>query len=391
MRRVLLLTPAELTRDPRARRQAASARRLGLDVAGLSGQVSGEPPLPLPGVPVVRVGAARARRGLEETRLGEPRTSNPLARELLGLFRVARLLGRSLRLWNAGRALAGFDVVHANDLDTLPAAALLAREWRSRLVYDAHELYSGFEQDPPRLALAVTRRLEASLARRAAGVVTVSDALADELVVRLGLRSRPLVVLNAPDRDEREPPRTPPDGPLRAIYQGAVGFGRSVDDLLAAVAAAPSVRLRLLVVRVDPEALRALVAERGLGDRVEVAPPVPPSELLPELHRAEVGIVFDRPVTANARLSLPNKLFEYLMAGLALAVPRLPAMARVAEDERVGVVFEPGAPDDLARALEALARDREWLGELRRRARRAALERYNAESQERTLAAAWGL
>jgi glycogen(starch) synthase len=388
--RLLLLTPAELTRDPRARRQAELGRRLGFEVAGLSGQVSGEPPLPLAGVPVARVGAARARQGLEETRLGQPRTANPVLRELLGAFRLARLARRSIRFWRAGRALGRFDVVHANDLDTLPAASLLARGWRARLVYDAHELYSAFERDPPRLALAVTRRVEAALARGAAAVVTVSEPLADELVNRLALRREPIVVLNAAEVDEHEPAPTAAAGPLLAIYQGAIGFGRSLEDLLEAVAAAPNVQLRLLVVRVDPDGLRSLVAERGLDSRVAVSPPVAPNDVLRELRTAEVGIVFDRPVTPNARLSLPNKLFEYLMAGLALAVPRLPAMAGIVEQEDVGVVFEPGRPDDLARALEELAADRERLAELRRRARLLALNRYNADAQGRSLAAAWG-
>jgi glycogen synthase len=387
--RLLLLTPAELTRDPRARRQAELGKRLGFEVVGLSGQVSGEPPLPLNDVRVVRVGAARARRGLEETRLGEPRTSNPLLRELLGVFRLLRLALRSFRFWRAGRGLGRFEVVHANDVDTLPAAALLAGR-RSRLVYDAHELYSAFERDPPRLALGVMRRLEAALARRADAVVTVSEPLADELAAQLALPGRPVVVLNASEVDPEEPGATAASGPLLAVYQGAIGFGRSLEDLLDAIAAAPNVHLRLLVVRVDPDALRSLVAERGLDGRVAVSPPVGPDGVLRELRTAEVGIIFDRPVTPNARLSLPNKLFEYLMAGLALAVPRLPAMAGIVEREDVGVVFEPGRPEDLARVLEELAGDRERLGELRRRARLLALNRYNADAQGPALAAAWG-
>ncbi|MDQ5821622.1 MAG: hypothetical protein M3540_09285, partial [Actinomycetota bacterium] len=57
MPRLLLLTPSELTRDPRARRAAATARSRGIEVVGLSGRVSGEEPVPLDGVRIERVGA----------------------------------------------------------------------------------------------------------------------------------------------------------------------------------------------------------------------------------------------------------------------------------------------------------------------------------------------
>ncbi len=155
-------------------------------------------------------------------------------RELRALFRLGRLLARAARLWRAGRRLGRFDVVHANDLDTLPAGLALARRSRARLVYDAHELYSEFEAPAPRLARRLVLLLEGALARRADTVVTVSDGVADELRARLRLS----------DAAARRPERTAPgrgrrfvdarERPVRAIYQGGLGPGRGLDDLLAA-------------------------------------------------------------------------------------------------------------------------------------------------------------
>jgi glycosyltransferase involved in cell wall biosynthesis len=120
-----------------------------------------------------------------------------------------------------------------------------------------------------------------------------------------------------------------------------------------------------------------------------VLDPVPPSRVLDALAEFEVGLVFDRPQSRNIELSMPNKVFEYLMAGLAVVAPRLESLGPLLDEERVGLTFEPGRPDSLIRTLERLAGDRELLAELRRRARTLALDRLNAEAAAGTLAAAW--
>jgi glycosyltransferase involved in cell wall biosynthesis len=128
---------------------------------------------------------------------------------------------------------------------------------------------------------------------------------------------------------------------------------------------------------------------RDLVERIHVVDPVPPNEVVTALHGHHVGLLFDRPLTRNAELSAPNKLFEYLMAGVAVVAPDLPGL-RWLRDEEVGVLFEAGSAHSFAQALESLARDRDRLEALRRNARRAAVERYNAEAQRDALARAWG-
>ena len=97
--------------------------------------------------------------------------------------------------------------------------------------------------------------------------------------------------------------------------------------------------------------------------------------------------MINRPVTRNDELVFPNKLFEYLMAGLAVAVPRLPGMTPLVEGESVGVTYEPGRPELLGRALAAL--DLESLAKMQRRARELALSHLNAEAQSEALVSLW--
>ena len=385
--RLLLLTPAEVTRDVRARRAAVTALARGYDVVAACGRISGEAPAALEGVRIERAGRpGRAHRLWGGVPGARPRRSLAL-REVRGMLRLARLVLRMEGLVGAGRRLGRANIVHANDLDTLPAGYVLARMWGARLVYDAHELYSDFEAQPPPLTRRLTLALEGALARRADAVVTVSDGIARELMSRLRLRRKPLVVLNAPPREER-PLHVFHEGPLRAVYQGRLGPGRDLDDLLAA-AEADGVELSIRIPLADPNELREIVAARGLSRRVQVLDPVPPDRVLDALAEFEVGLIFDRPQSRNSELSLPNKLFEYLMAGLAVVAPRLESIGSLLEKERVGLTFQPGDADGLVRALEQLAADRELLGELRRLARALALDRLNADVAADTLAAAW--
>jgi glycosyltransferase involved in cell wall biosynthesis len=175
------------------------------------------------------------------------------------------------------------------------------------------------------------------------------------------------------------------------VYQGAFGAGRPLEDLLDAVAAAPDVHLTIRVVRMPAEDIHTAAVTRGVADRVEAASPLAPGDLVKGLRSCEVGIVFDRPLTRNAEVSLPNKLFEYLAAGLAVVVPRLTAMAELVEETGVGIVYDAGRPHALAAALCELAGDRDLVLNYRRRAAEAAAGALNGKAQAKTLLSAWGL
>lgn len=363
--RLMMVTAHGLRRDPRARRAARTAEGLGIEVVDLS------PADPLPN------SAAAPRRA---------RPTGPVARELRGLWRLGRLLVTSARLVRRARPTSQVDVVHAHDFDTLPAAWSVARRLNARLVYDAHEVYTDQEPDPPRVHRAVVSMVERHLARRADAVVTVNEPIAEVLERRFRLRERPLVVLNCPRLVDAGPAQLH-DGPLRVVYQGAMGPGRYLEDLLDAAAAAPGIELTLRVAGSDVDGLDAEVRDRGLEGRVRVVPPVAPDVLVESLAGFDVGLVINRPVTLNDELVLPNKLFEYLMAGLAVVVPDLCALAPVVEG--VGLTYPAGDTDALAEALERLAADRPLVQRLSATARERAVAVYNAERQAAVLMTAW--
>lgn len=389
---LLVLSRGEITRDPRAWRVVAAAEHAGIEVHAIC--IADAPPGSNAKVPVIRLAPGSITSIYRGRQAGgtrdEPRIEFWLLRELRGAFRLARLARTTARFYQAGRRVAT-NVVHAHDLETLPAGWLLACRHGARLVYDAHELYSDQDPGSSRVEREAELLLERFLARRADVVVTVGACIGREIAQRLRLRCVPLVVLNAPQREDVSMGEPRGGARLQAVYQGAMGPGRLVDDLFDAATSLHGVELTLRVAGVEPATLESKAAARGLDGAIRVLPPVPPVELIQALAPFEVGLIINRPVTRNDELVFPNKLFEYMMAGLAVVAPRLPELTRLVDGEGIGLTFEPGDPQDLARALDELAGDRPRLETMRRRARELALERYNAEAQEPVLLEAWGL
>jgi glycosyltransferase involved in cell wall biosynthesis len=266
------------------------------------------------------------------------------------------------------------DVVHAHDLWALPLAASARDRAKSagrsvRLVYDARENWAGMppeERAAPRLQAALLS-LEDEFVRQADGILTVSEPIADALVQRFRLTRRPVVLLNAPvarDDSTRTPGLRhrlglPAETPL-LVYAGAISDARGVDVLVRALGQLPQAHLAVVPVPYPHPAaarLRELAAEVGAAERLHLVAPVDAEDLVPFVADADVGVHPLRAGSPNHEMAMPNKLFEYLHAGLALVVSDVRSMAEVVRREHCGEVFHDGDPDDLARAVRAVLAD----------------------------------
>lgn len=280
------------------------------------------------------------------------------------------------------------DVYHAHDLNTLPAALTAARRHGARLVYDAHELY-------PELAGLVARERArwARLDRRLVGypdaIIVPSEGRADEFARRHSI-ARPYVVMNCPPAAPPPDPAASPLAPLRRdgeallVYAGGYTANRGLDNLVRAAGLVD--RARVVMVGfggVEPE-LRALVERDRLGDRVVFHEPVAHDQVVSLVAGADIGLAPYLPVGLNNMLAAPNKLFEYLHAGLAVAGSDLPDIRRVIEEHRIGNVFDAADPASIAAAVRGILAAPDELKAMRRRALEAA-PRYTWEAQAAVL------
>ena len=93
-----------------------------------------------------------------------------------------------------------------------------------------------------------------------------------------------------------------------------------------------------------------------MADRVVLAPPVPTGEVVRWAAGADVGLALIQNVSLSYFLSLPNKLFEYVAAGLPVVASDFPDLRRVVEERGLGTVCRPDDPAAIARAIAWVAR-----------------------------------
>lgn len=288
------------------------------------------------------------------------------------------------------------DVVHAHDTATLRVANHVARQIGASVVYDAHELFA--EQGGLHSREAhYWRRIETTEVPAADLVLTVNEFLAEELVRRHRI-DRVHVVHNAAPwtdhstgRDDARAilgRRLPSATECILLYLGGLRPGRGVEELLSALALLPS-RFGLVVMGDGSHrpVLEHHARAVGVDARVAWLGMVPRENVPPLAVGADIGLVTQKETALNERLCSPNRISDYLNAGLALGLSDLPFLRQFVTRHGCGITFEP-TPEGIATALLRFDTEPDLLPTLRRRALVAA-RTFNWESESERLIAAY--
>lgn len=247
-------------------------------------------------------------------------------------------------------------LIHCNDYNTMWVGVAARLIGGSTVVYDSHELWPDRNgRREPRWWLMACEFLFVHLAHR---TITASPGYAEVMARRYRI-SRPGVIRNIPEASTLPPgsengaSSAPADGERVALYVGALTTGRGLELSIMALNHLDDVRLRL----VGParpaylDQLIELARTEGVTDRVEFAGAVSPDELIETISGASVGLALIQPVCLSYRMSLPNKVFEYVAAGLPVLGSDLPAISALVNEHRIGLLAEPGEVEDVAAKL----------------------------------------
>jgi glycosyltransferase involved in cell wall biosynthesis len=340
--RVLVLSFSDLATDPRVNRQLRFlAPHHRVTAAGWVD----------PRLPGVRFVPLAPRR-------------KSLARRLVAAARL--LAGRfDAYYWNRSEVVdcrarladigADADVVVANDIDALPVALALAP--RARVLFDAHE-YAPLEFEDRLFFRVFQQRLRAWQCRtfipRAAAMTTVCQSIAEAYERDTGVR--PEIVLNAPDFEPLAPSDTTArGGAIRLVHHGAAIRSRRIEAMIRTLRLLDArFTLDLYLTGSDTAYLDELRREAGDDARVRFNDPVPMRDLPRVLNAYDVGLFLLEPTNFNYRFALPNKLFEFVQARLAVAIGPSPEMARVVREHGLGIVTDDFRPETMAQSLGAL-------------------------------------
>jgi glycosyltransferase involved in cell wall biosynthesis len=270
------------------------------------------------------------------------------------------------------------DIYHAHDEMALLACYIAARLRRKLLIYDAHELPLSDPNVTRWYRLhALSTRLLKRMVPNCAGVITVSPPIAQE-IHRHYHGPEVLLIRNVPKyrtirKNDRLRQYLGLSPNIRIVlYQGGLQSDRKLDRLIRAATFLERDIVIVLMGKGSEETqsrLASLIISEGVADRVKIIPPVPYEELLDWTASADIGlIVYSPDYSLNVQMCLPNKLFEYLMAGLPVLASSLDAVADILRTYDVGRVVSSLAPADVGAAINAMLVDRVALARLHRNA-----------------------
>lgn len=305
------------------------------------------------------------------------------AAKYLGL--ADRYVSRYMGLLIRAAAAQPADLVIGHTLAGLPVAVHAAERLDARAGFDIEDFHSGELPSERRYDAerAIVTDVERRYLPRCARVTASAPGIADAVATRYGI-SRPHVVLNTFPRAERPAGAARTRGAVPSLYwySQVIGPGRGIEDAVAAVAMLDvPVELHLRGT-LDPEFAAQVVGR----PRVLLLPPVPPPELVGRAAEHDIGLALEQPVTENRALCVTNKLFTYMLAGLAVIATDTPGQREVlGEAPGSGLLYPAGQPSILAEGVRQLLRDPVELARAKSAAWTAADRRFNWEHESQSL------
>lgn len=289
-------------------------------------------------------------------------------------------------LARAGRALSiPPKVVICHDIYALMAAPALKSRFNCAVIYDSHEFWPQADLLAQKWEASLMTKIERRAIRHADAVVTVSPPLGVHLQELYGL-NEVFVVPNAEPFDDEIRPSSvrPADEPVRFLLQGQVAPGRGIEILMATWADS-GIRDAVLELRcpVNPylSKLRERFSRAIDAGAIVLQPPVREAELVHAASAADVGVIPYVGPNLNHVYACPNKLSQYMHAGLAILANDLAFVGDVIRRYDCGAVYRAEEPSTLIDAVRSMVDDRERLTQLKTNAYNAFRTDFNWESQ----------
>lgn len=301
-----------------------------------------------------------------------------------GQGRFARMALSAYRVFREGQRLDA-DLYHLHDPELIPWGLILRAQGK-RVVFDAHEslpeqvrtkfYIPSFIRGPLSRAIILA---EGAAFPRFSALVGATNAITNRLS-KLGPPAR--LVANYPLRDEFKPIED--RNPQYVLFVGSISRIRGLRPLVDAMALVRSDRRLRLVGPMANDGIAQDVAASPGFDKTEVVGPLSRPAVAGEMKRALCGVVtfLEAP---NHISSEPNKMFEYMSAGLPVIASNFSLWRRLIEETGSGICVDPADPRAIADAIDFLAGNPGKAREMGESGRRTIEARLNWEAQARTL------
>lgn len=238
------------------------------------------------------------------------------------------------------------DIYIAEDIYTLPLVSIIGRTRKARVVFNSREIYShiGGLSGRPFIQKLISA-IEKVFIKRVDLVLTTGEMdsnfiekkhnIGNTLVIRnLPVYRKPIAPI-----DFRKKHNLPNDQ-IILLYQGVILKGRGIGRVIRVMKNLPQTVFIVLGEGEYKESYIKLAQEYGVEDRIYFEGAYPQSELINYTAGGDIGICIIENISLSYYHALPNKLFEYIMAGLPVISSNLPQMKKIIDDYQVGEIVD---------------------------------------------------
>lgn len=264
-----------------------------------------------------------------------------------------RLFGKLLKMTKKE------DILLANDVDSLIPNYWISKIKKCPLVLDCHEIYSEMPSLTGRkFKKKIWQKIEAQLIPKTRHFYTVSQGCADWFEDAYG--NRPEVIRNVPRLedvvDDTLRLALPEHGKEEKIllYQGGINVSRGIDKMIQSMPLMDNAQLWIIGDGPKKAEYEQLVSELNIGEKVRFLGSIPPSQLKLITPKADLGLSLEEDGGISYRFSLPNKVFDYMHAGIPVLGTNLPEIKNTIETYKIGRIINNHQPEHLADMMKLM-------------------------------------
>ena len=249
------------------------------------------------------------------------------------------------------------DIFHANDLDTLLANFIAAKLRGKTIVYDSHEYFTEVPEIQHKKFVKKTWQIiEGYIFPKLEYIFTVSQSIAN--LYQQKYNKKLIILRNIPRKLNLQQRKTKlelgiPMGKDIIILQGAgINMDRGTEELIEAM---KYLKNTFLLIIGDGDVIKSLkkkVVTLNLNDSVLFKGRMPYLEMMQYTKHAQLGITLDKDTNINYKFSLPNKLFDYIQAGIPILASKIEEVEKVIKNYEIGLFIDNHDPIHIAEKIQ---------------------------------------
>lgn len=251
------------------------------------------------------------------------------------------------------------DLFLSNDLDTLLPNFLVSKMKRKPLIYDSHEFFTEVPElvHRPRVQ-SIWKRIERSILPKLKYTLTVNDSIAELYKKEYGITMQ--VLRNVPPLHDvthlssRQELGLPADTKIIILQGSGINMDRGAEEAVQAMRSVNDAMLLILGSGDVIDQLKQIVAELGLSEKVIFKGRMSYHQMMAHTRVSDLGLTLDKDTNINYRYSLPNKLFDYIHAGIPTLASDLKEVRGIIEQYEIGEVVSLVVPKVLAEKMNEM-------------------------------------